>query len=111
MLFQSSFELTGYITVSGVAVVSGAIGVSKLFRAYRLYNYINWDSINHSPIKFQSSFELTGYITLSTIYCGTEYSKGVSKLFRAYRLYNVLAMVSIVGSTNRFKALSSLQVI
>ena len=38
MLFQSSFELTGYITVSGVAVVSGAIGVSKLFRAYRLYN-------------------------------------------------------------------------
>ena len=39
------------------------LGVSKLFRAYRLYNGKHrW--IDESEIMFQSSFELTGYITM-----------------------------------------------
>ena len=58
--------------------------VSKLFRAYRLYN----DKIGDEN-------------KLSNI---------VSKLFRAYRLYNVF-MEMISDSHTRFKALSSLQVI
>ena len=37
--------------------------VSKLFRAYRLYNVIGSDALLTMGIKFQSSFELTGYIT------------------------------------------------
>ena len=38
--FQSSFELTGYITNTSLGVQSSALHVSKLFRAYRLYNKI-----------------------------------------------------------------------
>ena len=62
--FQSSFELTGYITDSSFFFFF-SIKVSKLFRAYGLYN--------NSPVifirgdgEFQSSFELTGYITKNT---------------------------------------------
>ena len=36
--------------------------VSKLFRAYGLYN-ISQPAPRYANIKFQSSFELTGYIT------------------------------------------------
>ena len=36
--------------------------VSKLFRAYGLYNSYQQD-VYEENIKFQSSFELTGYIT------------------------------------------------
>ena len=36
--FQSSFELTGYITYGGQQMVMAPQQVSKLFRAYRLYN-------------------------------------------------------------------------
>ena len=39
-VFQSSFELTGYITNTSLGVQSSALHVSKLFRAYRLYNKI-----------------------------------------------------------------------
>ena len=39
------------------------IGVSKLFRAYRLYNDKLMD-LADVEILFQSSFELTGYITV-----------------------------------------------
>ena len=63
--FQSSFELTGYITVKGLFPLPYFVLVSKLFRAYRLYNTLKmgyWST----EISFQSSFELTGYITL---YC------------------------------------------
>ena len=35
--FQSSFELTGYIT-RVINIEEGEYSVSKLFRAYRLYN-------------------------------------------------------------------------
>mgnify|MGYP000957490531 CR=1 FL=1 len=63
---------------------NGTSGVSKLFRAYRLYN----NGVNPEEalmFVFQSSFELTGYITAAPM---------MYKLDR--------------GS---FKALSSLQVI
>ena len=36
--------------------------VSKLFRAYRLYNEYEYD-YEYDDNEFQSSFELTGYIT------------------------------------------------
>ena len=36
--------------------------VSKLFRAYGLYNLMNYN-YNEGGMMFQSSFELTGYIT------------------------------------------------
>ena len=66
-LFQSSFELTGYITESCREAGSYKEQVSKLFRAYGLYNsYIRKPHI-YSIIMFQSSFELTGYITYITI--------------------------------------------
>ena len=60
--FQSSFELTGYITVFLELIAQDMKTVSKLFRAYRLYN--NYELIKQKEeIMFQSSFELTGYIT------------------------------------------------
>ena len=90
-MFQSSFELTGYITVpyrllqqkilevsklfrayglynilSRTVSEEQLIGVSKLFRAYGLYNKVlrYMDAIKD---EFQSSFELTGYITALAI--------------------------------------------
>ena len=61
--FQSSFELTGYITTSNCFLTYFTLtSVSKLFRAYGLYN----DKYEVSAVtgfSFQSSFELTGYIT------------------------------------------------
>ena len=36
--FQSSFELMGYITNTTILVEDGLFRVSKLFRAYGLYN-------------------------------------------------------------------------
>ena len=42
------------------------VDVSKLFRAYGLYNLLkNFSSISSSG--FQSSFELTGYITSPSV--------------------------------------------
>ena len=41
--------------------------VSKLSRAYGLYNDEELANNNKEDIKFQSSFELTGYITNTTI--------------------------------------------
>ena len=60
--------------------------VSKLFRAYGLYNAISEPESNVFD-EFQSSFELMGYITGDEIY---DHRPGlvVSKLFRAYGLYN-----------------------
>ena len=60
-MFQSSFELTGYITQYLVL----SIGILALF---------------------QSSFELTGYITKIKELRAVD--NVVSKLFRAYGLYN-----------------------
>ena len=39
--FQSSFELTGYITKQILSIISAIQYVSKLFRAYRLYNALS----------------------------------------------------------------------
>ena len=85
--FQSSFELTGYITTSSSITLSVIDIVSKLFRAYGLYNNIKLyivdkyyeivsklfrayglyntkgEKLWKTQKKFQSSFELTGYIT------------------------------------------------
>ena len=60
--------------------------VSKLFRAYGLYNQVQLLDLQLSMELFQSSFELTGYITWSQ--CNCRYYERVSKLFRAYGLYN-----------------------
>ena len=51
-----------YNRVDNEGWVIGVV-VSKLFRAYRLYNLYGRWSITESIITFQSSFELTGYIT------------------------------------------------
>ena len=107
-MLQSSFELTGYITETNFNVVE-PFDVSKLFRAYGLYNQATglctgdskWFSklfrayglynalcfkLNSRPKEgFQSSFELTGYITM--------------------------VCTTIVGNVMGFKALSSLRVI
>ena len=37
--FQSSFELTGYITREAKGYEGKTVDVSKLFRAYGLYNF------------------------------------------------------------------------
>ena len=87
------------------------VAVSKLFRAYGLYNsycqyhnlrdeelfqssfeltgYITWKDkiLEYTPLTFQSSFELTGYITNQAVPFYADC--GVSKLFRAYGLYNI----------------------
>ena len=63
--------------------------VSKLFRAYGLYNTEKMYSDVNVKYEFQSSFELTGYITVVRM----RYKKLVmlvSKLFRAYGLYNAM---------------------
>ena len=60
--------------------------VSKLFRAYRLYNEVERVTTPAGRGEFQSSFELTGYITF-------------------------LPPVAPLGDDGSFKALSSLQVI
>ena len=91
-MFQSSFELTGYIT--GINVTKEQI--TALFQSsFELTGYIttglpiagvvvNW---------FQSSFELTGYITVRAISDKILENK-VSKLFRAYGLYNSITLTS-----------------
>ena len=83
-MFQSSFELTGYITTMAGRFINVNI-VSKLFRAYGLYN--------------------GGYNGLSF-----EIPK-VSKLFRAYGLYNGMLNFTRIFRQGSFKALSSLRVI
>ena len=69
--------------------------VSKLFRAYGLYNTEKMYSDVNVKYEFQSSFELTGYITVVRM----RYKKLVmlvSKLFRAYGLYNE-SLYAILG--------------
>ena len=83
--FQSSFELTGYITINPMQAPS-------------------------TPQKFQSSFELTGYITQQPMIPMVN-PIPVSKLFRAYRLYNNYDNLVNDMDAIGFKALSSLQVI
>ena len=108
--FQSSFELMGYITFSGGIIVRADF-VSKLFRAYGLYNTNNESSNSGATIKFQSSFELMGYITAIDSFLSSP-SSNVSKLFRAYGLYNnIYSEMDETPVQYGFKALSSLWVI
>ena len=87
-MFQSSFELTGYIT-------SSMGGVAEFLRefqsSFELTGYItilpSWWRTDYF-VSFQSSFELTGYITLSISLIIATVAMIVSKLFRAYGLYN-----------------------
>ena len=84
--------------------------VSKLFRAYRLYNLYGRWSITESIITFQSSFELTGYITgeIMVIY------KTTATFQSSFELTGYITRViclDIVRKVKSFKALSSLQVI
>ena len=84
--------------------------VSKLFRAYGLYN-LEWCTPKENTTQFQSSFELTGYIT-NTDQVYALYDLEVSKLFRAYGLYNSPKYLYITSPLYiGFKALSSLRVI
>ena len=87
-LFQSSFELTGYITHQLIQVI---ILISTFQSSFELTGYITTASttIILKKIKlFQSSFELTGYIT-GLVKGAIAVGATVSKLFRAYGLYNV----------------------
>ena len=66
-MFQSSFELTGYITKLVWLSPLFLKEVSKLFRAYRLYNGAVVGSVGAGFGMFQSSFERTGYITYALL--------------------------------------------
>ena len=71
-------------------MINTILRVSKLFRAYGLYNKSRRFYNSIRDWGFQSSFELTGYIT--NFYRLATYSYEVSKLFRAYGLYNSLSI-------------------
>ena len=86
-MFQSSFELTGYITVE----MSILMVLSTVFQSsFELTGYITirLEMRISYLILFQSSFELTGYITI-WVFLDSKINVIVSKLFRAYRLYNL----------------------
>ena len=86
MVFQSSFELTGYITIlNNIGSISWFFGFQSSFELTGYITELTKDDIVVCLEMFQSSFELTGYIT-------TE-------------------LVGINIPANRFKALSSLRVI
>ena len=109
ILFQSSFELTGYITKIHTPIKSILKDVSKLFRAYRLYNADSFETIVGELNGFQSSFELTGYITLyqyqqQLLHLRFQSSFELTGYITARR---GLSLSVYLG----FKALSSLQVI
>ena len=52
--FQSSFELTGYITHDDWATESRGTPVSKLFRAYRLYNFPSYGAMYGGKQSFKA---------------------------------------------------------
>ena len=83
MTFQSSFELTGYIT---------------------LFNSFHWSA----TFLFQSSFELTGYITDMRRVIGLVYLFQSSFELTGYITMFLVMMDMLYVS---FKALSSLRVI
>ena len=82
--------------------------VSKLFRAYGLYNNDQFIDFTGN-YEFQSSFELTGYITTvkSSLYISTVWFQS------SFELTGYITMISLLISLEimSFKALSSLRVI
>ena len=89
LAFQSSFELTGYITQLIITVTPTIV---KFQSSFELTGYITWASRGKGiwVSGFQSSFELTGYITI--IQKIRRNQREVSKLFRAYGLYNLCSL-------------------
>ena len=85
-MFQSSFELTGYITLEYLEIL---YIVLEFQSSFELTGYITVMAGTQQLLfdMFQSSFELTGYIT-DSVYEPIPTVILVSKLFRAYRLYN-----------------------
>ena len=84
--------------------------VSKLFRAYGLYNGKEVSMLRTEYLAFQSSFELTGYITKGFVICG----KVKEEFQSSFELtgYITIKNVSIMHwCLYSFKALSSLRVI
>ena len=107
-LFQSSFELTGYITVPFDGITRKSIMFQSSFELTG-YITIQFCSDFFENFGFQSSFELTGYITNQWI--ESVLNMTVSKLFRAYGLYNSITIIWFRQPCYCFKALSSLRVI
>ena len=105
-LFQSSFELMGYITHATIKKDCNHQIVSKLFRAYGLYNIII--ELCFGKLTLVSKlFRAYGlYNCLSRWFRCTSYH-GVSKLFRAYGLYNNKLDIVVGEYQFGFKALSS----
>ena len=74
-----------YNYYKSLSLASNAI-VSKLFRAYRLYNNVTYPLIVLNADKFQSSFELTGYITKFA----TKSAPTLAKCFKALSSLQVI---------------------
>ena len=85
--------------------------VSKLFRAYGLYNELISKLKQTILIQFQSSFELTGYITELTkddiVVCLEMFQSS----FELTGYITVVCLEMKDGDVRGFKALSSLRVI
>ena len=52
--FQSSFELTGYITLASPFCEKNLVMVSKLFRAYGLYNLLEYHLFRLLELRFKA---------------------------------------------------------
>ena len=108
--FQSSFELTSYITKNLSSSVQ-LQQVSKLFRAYELYN-TNPEGEKIYLILVSKLFRAYELYNMEEEAMACTYIDEVSKLFRAYELYNDYdPKANIVMAKYSFKALSSLRVI
>ena len=62
-VFQSSFELTGYITIKVEGKIVTVIGFQSSFELTGYITFLFHHHIHKPDSRFQSSFELTGYIT------------------------------------------------
>ena len=110
MTFQSSFELTGYITAQ---FGSKTLVLGKEFQSsFELTGYITAQFGSKTLVlgkEFQSSFELTGYITLfnSFHWSATFLFQSSFELTGYITMFLVMMDMLYVS----FKALSSLRVI
>ena len=87
-MFQSSFELTGYITRCYRKDYHVNRTVSKLFRAYGLYNsHVDKDDKNQT-VTVSKLFRAYGLYNEALERSYQFPNAFVSKLFRAYGLYN-----------------------
>ena len=89
--FQSSFELTGYITVVRMRYKKLVMLVSKLFRAYGLYNESLYAILGMGRMPVSKLFRAYGLYNMSPEDALKTLNE-VSKLFRAYGLYNLCSL-------------------